>query len=312
MEPRLGTDLVRFFWTNQEPAAEYRSLGEFSDEYVADYPNPTRILQAARKLCDNGVLIEVSAGQVLPVRNSEFVCISDASLVNECLRYGTYDFLVGGFAAIRERLGPGVIQLEVKQGGDTRPGSSYVVATNALVTARHCVEEADSVHAVVAEERIEPVDWLFPEDGRDMAILRFDRSSFKTVLIAAPPVPLEPVMTMGYPKLPGLRPALLSSVGEIAGTAKAFLDSDSSDFVITTCSMTGGSSGGPVVDSGGRVVGVVSALPGNEKQVDPGRFGMVVPVNDLLLEHWAELRQWCAGGEKPAGFTKRGEAASGR
>lgn len=85
---------------------------------------------------------------------------------------------------------------------------------------------------------------------------------------------LEPVVTMGFPRLEGLLPTLVSSVDEVAARAEPYLDGRA--FWITTCAMTGGSSGGPVVGGDGRVVGVVSALPGTGAGVNPGRFGLAV------------------------------------
>lgn len=159
------------------------------------------------------------------------------------------------WAAIARQVEPSVFTIETKYG----LGSGWVARSGAsgseLVTNFHVIEEAWSSGVGTVDVRqgdltitgtIERVD---PND--DLAIIHV--AEVLPVLKAAPdrPTLAQAVMVVGSPL--GLGGSV--SVGVISG----FRSVEGSDYVQFSAPISPGNSGGPVVDSRGRVVAVASA-----------------------------------------------------
>lgn len=282
----LGSDLMQFF--AYDGAARQvdppLTMKDFHEMHEQVHPYPSMNLRACLRLCDAGRLYQTGLGIGMPVVGNTYAHLQSVADLEAEVRYGTYDFIVEGMPAVRDRLGPSVAMIEVQVDGEPRQGTAFALAPRLMMTARHCVERAGSITVHTSSGAAVTVEQVVkPEDAR------FDLA---TLVLAAPiaaqsfqgrvAVPLEPVVTMGYPRLQGMHPALVSSVGEVSGTAESYLDGRA--YWITTCAMTGGSSGGPVVGGDGRVVGVVSAFPASDSGIDRGRFGIMTPIADAPPE----------------------------
>lgn len=270
----LGSDLMSFFGEgnsprNQRGNIQPRKLGDFLG-------NPNRIAPgvvwaAAEKLAEHGLLISTGSQPGLPALNATYLAVGKAAGAPD-----VYDYLVGGFSEIRRRLGEAVLHLAVTHpNGDADSGTGFLIGESLMLTARHCVENVEF-------EIQNPRD---PGRSLTKAGEPWSQSAdFATVPITGghglpsfslgSPQLLGQVMAMGYPKLEGLYPTLVTSTGEVAGMASAYLDRHS--YWLTTCALTGGSSGGPVVNERGQVVGVVSALPADRSANRVAPFGLMV------------------------------------
>lgn len=271
----LGSDLMAFFSPaalpkNGDGHLEPVSLGEFLKRPGSVPPHIA--LAAAEKLAEQGFMTAVGQRPGPPILNACYVAAGSASGGPD-----VYDFLVAGFPEVRRRLADAVLHLEVsKPDGTVDSGTGFLIAETLAVTARHCVEGVDfeiqhptDSGAVIIEQAGDP-----QLAQADFALLPVAPGHGLPSFKVGRPQTLARVMAMGYPRLEGLHPTLVTSTGEVAGAADGYLDDNS--YWLTTCALTGGSSGGPVVNERGQVVGVVSALPADGPSVRSAPFGLVV------------------------------------
>lgn len=197
--------------------------------------------------------------------------------------YGGYDFIVDGPRSVVAHFLPSVVHLVGRVPGNEKPanGTAFVVGhPRVLMTAKHCV-------VGVEELAIE-----FPQSSGDLVSIEFEPivsiPGDVALLVMSEPVSerpfriandvqtLDDVVTIGFPTLAGLNPTPVASYGSIAGRTHAYID-NGHEYLVTTCAMTGGSSGGPVVRNDGLLVGVVSAFSKEDELIDPARFGLACP-----------------------------------
>lgn len=151
--------------------------------------------------------------------------------------------------ALYDRIAPGVAVLS--SGGAI--GAGFAVAPGLLLTAAHVVEGVGEVDVLLRDGRTfrgEVVERA--AGGLDLALVRIPASP--PILELAPSAPLRPgsmVATVGHPD--GSRFVL--GTGHIA---QAQGDGADASLVRLQLPLRPGSSGGPVVDRTGRVVGVVA------------------------------------------------------
>jgi S1-C subfamily serine protease len=111
---------------------------------------------------------------------------------------------------------------------------------------------------------------------------------------------LEDVITLGYPKVAvSTAPTLLAHKGEVNGTITSRVDGNT--YLAISCAVAPGNSGGPALNEGARVVGVVSMSSigryasgsGDELVTEVGVHHLAVPASDLQRflneEVWPKL-----------------------
>jgi hypothetical protein len=286
---------MRFYAADGPSTPDNRlPLERFHEAFAAMHPYPALTLRAADRLCAAGRLVQggLDFDFKAPVTGNRYICTKTLAELDADLQYGTFDFIVDGLPAVREALVPSIQLLSVTDpDGKQQQGSAVAHLPNFLLTARHCVEGMSEVlvHAQDGSNAVfPPAKTLFLGEDSDVAgLLLGSDLDVRALRVRAAEV-LEPVLTLGFPRLQGLEPALIASGGEVAGTAASFLDGQR--YWITTCAMTGGSSGGPVVGADGCIVGLVSSFPASDAGIDPGRFGLMAPALDAVNALLAELR----------------------
>lgn len=141
--------------------------------------------------------------------------------------------------------------------GNVPEGSGVVVAGDGLIaTAWHVVEPAQRIDVRLADGRILPARLVGHDAASDIALLRVD-STLPAFTLAPEPELAEPVCAIGNAYGLGLSVAC-GVVSALHVTSAGFNAVE--DFVQTDAAANPGSSGGALVDSEGRLVGMVSAI----------------------------------------------------
>lgn len=177
---------------------------------------------------------------------------------------------------------PSVVLLRVVDGGRTvGGGTGFVVQAGVVATNHHVVDRARAVEAVLEDGTAHVAEGVIAEDeASDLALLRVPT-------LAAPPLPLaapggvgagDRVVVIGSP----LGLAGTVSDGIVSAVRPDGLGANSRVFERTpvlqiTAPISPGSSGSPVLDADGEVVGVaVAYLIGGQS------LNLAVPIGSLL------------------------------
>jgi hypothetical protein len=163
--------------------------------------------------------------------------------------------LAGTFEEIAEKAAPAVVQIITYDitGERIGQGSGFFVSPQEVVTNEHVVAGAYSAEVLSTEGLYEKVTVLNTNDAMDLAILRLPAKSNVALQLKAGGElkPGQRVLTIGNPL--GLEST--ASDGLIAAVRKI----GPLQVLQITAPISPGSSGGPVLDEDGYVVGVVSA-----------------------------------------------------
>ncbi|HJU97885.1 MAG TPA: trypsin-like peptidase domain-containing protein [Jiangellaceae bacterium] len=151
-------------------------------------------------------------------------------------------------------------------------GSGFAVSEDILVTNRHVVAGADTLQVSTYDGQDLLVETAGAAVVADLAIVH-TRSALPAAVTLAESDPEvgEPVEVVGYPG--GGR--LTSSAGTVLGFAEDPLDANAGQVVVTDAPAEPGSSGSPMYDESGQVVGVVYAA------TKDGTRSLAVPVSTL-------------------------------
>ncbi len=164
----------------------------------------------------------------------------------------------------------------------TAYGSGFFISDNGdIITNAHVVEQAKAVWVQIPSlgKRIIDVDIIGVNPDRDLALLRVipqDLQVIKEVLGAVPYLALgdsdtirrsDDVLALGYPLG---QQSLKSTTGVISGTEHHYIQ--------TSAAINPGSSGGPLVNMRGEVIGINSAGITEAQNV-----GYAIPINDLKI-----------------------------
>lgn len=168
----------------------------------------------------------------------------------------------------------------------------FVTSDGYLVTAAHVVSKSAAVNIAVGERTI-PVRIVSVDDRNDIALLKAEGSFSALSLVPSRSVKLGgEVFTLGFPNvhLQGISPKLTKGV--VSGLNG--IQDDPSCFQISVA-VQPGNSGGPLINTGGNVVGVINArlndlatakltgsLPQNVNYAVKSAY--VLPLLDSILE----------------------------
>ena len=154
-------------------------------------------------------------------------------------------------------------------------GTGFMIGNGRIVTNYHVVEDAYIVCAVLSDDSVCVMDQLlcFDED-RDIAVL------YASALADLPGLPLgdsaqivigQSIVTIGNPQ--GLRNTI--STGVVSGMRDSHRYTGAKDIQISA-PMATGSSGGPLFDLNGKVMGITYAIVGEGQNLN-----FAIPINEL-------------------------------
>jgi S1-C subfamily serine protease len=163
---------------------------------------------------------------------------------------------------------------------DSGSGSGVVVNGDGIVlTALHVVEGAGQIQVGLADGTTTTARIVTAQPSTDIAVLALDRLPQLVVpaVLGGPPAVGEAVFAVGDPL--GLRASL--TAGVVSGTERRIgteRGTEIDGLIQFDAAVNPGSSGGPLVDRDGRVVGIVTALANPGRQDSFVGIGFAVPI----------------------------------
>ena len=203
----------------------------------------------------------------------------DRHLLNLQLNNAIY-----GWPCIYDTYLPAVIPvLHEAVDGISSIGTAFVAGPATLVTAAHCVVGARTIAikgVAPTQLRLASV-YVSANDAVDLAVVHLNNPVFAgtfAIGLGQGNV-LDDVMVLGYPNVPGFHPALAAEKAMISSRFTAIRGAVASSaeeifarasLFLITARVRGGFSGGPVLNSHGHCVGVVSREPASQSTGGPG------------------------------------------
>ncbi|MEO6052026.1 MAG: S1C family serine protease, partial [Pyrinomonadaceae bacterium] len=156
-----------------------------------------------------------------------------------------------------KRIKPSAVAIETfdAKGNTISRGSGFFIAVDRVITNRHVIERASRVEIHLLDGKKFPVRGVLAVDGEgDLALLQVDVPRALAVplpIVQAVPQEGESIVVVGNPYgLEGsVSNGIVSAVREISGYGK---------IIQITASISPGSSGSPVVNMYGQVIGIAT------------------------------------------------------
>lgn len=232
-------------------------------------PTPGYMVKMLRRLSETGFIFTI--GNSLHESVTLILNHDGTELLGD---YGAFDFLVEGFSHIRHRKESAILHLESTSHGETSSGTAFWIYRQPfIITAAHCVTDGEQFRISTVDS--ECITAIFVHKRRDLALIVTSDSSPEGLFIGAASV-LGRVMAMGFPNLGTALPALITTTGEVSGTTCSYLSDE--PYLITSCPIAGGSSGGPLVNETGQAVGVISRFGTDRNGTTNFGFGFCTPL----------------------------------
>jgi S1-C subfamily serine protease len=173
---------------------------------------------------------------------------------------------------------PGQVQGGFGAGPGMAPeGSGVVIAPGIVATAWHVVEPAERIDIRLSDGRILPAALIAGDAATDIAMLRVD-ADLAALTLAPDPGLADPACAVGNAF--GLGLSVTCGVVSALGVSNAGFN-PVEDFIQTDAAVNPGVSGGALVDSQGRLLGMVSAIFASEAD---NNIGVNFAVSAALLK----------------------------
>lgn len=184
------------------------------------------------------------------------------------------------FQKVRDR----IVQLErVKRDGTVGSGTAFCLRDGILATAAHILTGSVTVHFPAGPASVSKVYvHSLGEEKVDCALIRHLQGPGMIPHEARDPDPGEPVAVIGFSTVPLRQPTISLHLGHVESIRTDY--AVSMKFIQISVQSTGGLSGSPVLDSSGRVIGIViqSQYEQTEATVPGREFCTVLPIGYAL------------------------------
>lgn len=149
---------------------------------------------------------------------------------------------------------------------DLRTGTGFAVDSHTLVTNRHVISNSTKLQVTTYDGRVIPVTAASVTAIADLAIVTVDAAMGAfSVLASQDPQEGDAISVVGYP----LGGKLTTVTGVVLGTTSDPLGASVGTVMTTSAPVEAGSSGSPVLNAAGQVVGVIYAKDDYESFMIP-------------------------------------------
>ena len=208
---------------------------------------------------------------------------SESSESAEAMDHEALDAYSEIVVSVADRIGPSVASLRVATGGREGAGSAVVLSADGyLLTSAHVVAGASRGTAVFADWHQAPFELVGRDPLSDLAVLRVSASGLAQVELGnADALRVgQLVVAVGNPH--GFAGSVTAGVVSALGRSLPSGGRVVENVIQTDAALNPGNSGGALVDSKARLVGVNTALAGIG-------LGLAVPINATTLDIVATL-----------------------
>ena len=170
------------------------------------------------------------------------------------------------------------VNVETEGCGARHEGSGFTVGDDTIVTNAHVVAGSDRIRVRRPDQRVFDAEVVVFDDNRDIAILRAPGVNQRALSIASAPRGTEGVV-IGYPggqNTPRPAPTVINDERPTVGYDIYNEDRVRRQVLFLASSLRQGDSGGALVDTAGRVIGVAFAIA-------PDRPGTAYALDDSEL-----------------------------
>src|SRR5690348_11160068 len=204
--------------------------------------------------------------------------------------------------AIAKQSDPAVVRVRVDNGWGT---GFFITGTGVIATNRHVIKEATRISVVTQSYRKLDAKVVYIDPDKDLALLKVDGSGFPHLALAALDEVQrgESVVAIGDP---GEGMPHTITHGVVSGIGKSRLAGNGT-WIQTDAAINHGNSGGPLLDTQGRVIGLTALGPRSDDPHDP-IIGLkyALSAQDLI----DVLRRFYPATEKGEAFAPSGGSAT--
>ncbi len=220
--------------------------------------------------------LAVVAGALLDTRGDSPTPVNTSSVVPVPVPTSTKADVV----AIADRVRPAIVQLKVER-GRTGSGSGVLFRSDGhVLTNAHVVDGATSVAVVLSSGKELPATVIGSHAESDTAVVKIDGGPFPVVELGTTTdlkVGQEAI-AMGSPLgLSGGPSVTIGIVSALHRTVRTRGGQGLMDMVQTDAPIAPGSSGGALLDAGGRVIGITTAVAMTDAGAEG--FGFATPID---------------------------------
>jgi serine protease Do len=192
-------------------------------------------------------------------------------------------------AAAAQRVLPSIVTVEVSATSvgefyaDSSGSGVVIDESGLLVTNQHVVDGAAAVRVIFADGRTYPAEIVGEDDLTDLAVLSIDATDLVAIELGSTEAMSigDTAIAVGSPLGLGGGPSV--TVGVISAfnrRVQTGIDSELFGMLQTDAPITRGSSGGALVDSQGRLIGITSAI--GVSDVGAEGLGFAIPVEIVI------------------------------
>ncbi|GGR73621.1 hypothetical protein GCM10010169_17050 [Micromonospora fulviviridis] len=240
---------------------------------------PSRTRRTARRLVAAGAALVLMLGGGASGALVTDRLLDDGTVATAVRVVPALTSTIDSLSAVVAGVSPSIVTVTASGSGGTSLGSGVVLDAGGLIlTNAHVVTSGGSLAVELADGRTAPATLVGSDTGADIALLRADGLTGLTPATLGSDATLrvgDPVVAFGSP---------LGLAGTVTSGIVSALDrsvDDMSGLIQTDAAINHGNSGGALVDTAGRVVGINVAIATTGQDEGSIGLGFAIPVDTV-------------------------------